>query len=87
MLQEFKEILKEFYSDPTVVRIAKDLTILELLKKKEVDIPNIKFWLTVPEYKEDSMRILEMYNWYCSKKYELTEDEFNLIKEWLEREE
>ena len=54
--------------------VAKDLEVLDIIKKKLVNI------LAFVHF--DS---LECYNLACVKGRELTEAEFNLIKEWIER--
>lgn len=53
--------------------IATDLEILELLKSKHVDID---------ELKEDDNVVT--YNMSMMKKDRLSEEEFKLLKEWLE---
>ena len=55
--------------------IEKDLEILELLKSKHVDIA---------ELKEDDNETI--YNMSMMNQDRLTEEEFKLLKEWLENE-
>lgn len=63
--------------------IEKDLDVLEILKKKEVAIDELKNCI-----KEDSKNYpaLEEYNAFAGDKNSLTQEEFDLLKEWLEDE-
>lgn len=75
-----------------VKEIIKDLEVLEILKQKKyipLDKLNPKWWLSKEVYNE--VCNYDYYLWLC-KDYEvklnedniLTEEEFNLIEEWLD---
>ena len=63
--------------------IKRDLEVWEILKNKKVDISSLYFY-------SNSEKALEEYNYWFNDfgfnkpEFKLTEEEFNLIKEWLE---
>ena len=61
--------------------LLKDLEILEIIKEKVVDIGWVITYKNNIEYNEKMVEI-----WKCSPtSYFLTQQEFSLIKEWLEK--
>ena len=66
--------------------IEKDLNILEIIKNKLVNLTSFKahFIATKPEY-EDYKYYCDNFEKYFFGMYLLTETEFKLLKEWLER--
>lgn len=58
--------------------IKKDLRILEILKEKEVNISLVKKFI---HYDENGYALYRLSPHYD----DLTEDEFELLKEWLKR--
>jgi len=71
--------------------IEKDLKVLEIIKKKRVNTYNLSKYKTYLDYKlewkinSDVFKITQDYKSFELSVYLLTETEFNLIKEWLER--
>jgi len=83
------EIMPNSRTDKDIKVIEKDLEILEIIKKKRVDIPLL---ISSKNAKEYFNKFLEY--WFQTKHFntcesvfvcELTETEFNFIKEWLEK--
>lgn len=72
-------------------KIQKDLEVLEMLKNKVCFIEKInpKFWLDKDVYNEtcnyDYYKwVVKEYDYSVKEEKQLTQEEFNLLKEWLE---
>ena len=64
-----------------VEQVEKELEVLEIIKTKKVDMNHL--W-SLFEWDDGEMALAE-YNKYNVEQYELTETEFELLKEWLEK--
>lgn len=60
---------------------AKQKKILDILKKKVVNLDGLHSQIQL--YEQDSARALRAYNAGRLSKYQLTEEEYDLLKEWL----
>lgn len=70
----------KIYSKEVINAIEKDLEVLELIKKKSVAVGFIDLLV------KEQLGGVNKYNDYIGdKKMYLTEEEFDLIKEWLGR--
>ena len=74
---ECYEVLEE-----TLCQADKDRLLLNLLKKKRVDICTFMCILHAHGSKRDDVQFV-LYNSCCSPEYKLTKREFTLIKRWL----
>ena len=65
--------------------IKADLEVLEIIRKKKVDLAHLEFCITI--YKNNE-KLLEVFNTcYCPYKNELTMEELLKLKQWLEENE
>lgn len=83
-LEAFKDIMKIYGETNSLVgtynsflRIKKELKALEIIKKKEVNVGVLIFDIF------EGHRPKEYYNFGVYKEYELTQQEFDLLKEVL----
>lgn len=63
--------------------IEKDLEVLEILKKKEIAIDELKNCI---KHDSEDRPALEEYNAFAGDKKSLTQEEYMLLKEWLSNE-
>ena len=66
--------------------IEKDLKVLEIIKQKKIDVGYLDFLLEATSNEQNFA--FRSYNGYCEpEKYKkLTQEEFDLIKDWLRSE-
>lgn len=76
-------LLSSYEIDAILSSIDEDLEVLEILKKKEVAIDELKNCI---KHDSENRPALEEYNSFAGDKKSLTQEEFNKIKEWLENE-
>lgn len=70
--------------DQALTEYEKQTQILEVLKNKGVDIDYLNYCIQFcKKHKEKIIRAFVYYNQTSPNRLKLTEEEFNLIKEWL----
>ena len=84
-LENYYDIIKIYGVNKVFMRkIIEDLEVLEIIKKKLVDIGYISSLVT--QY-TDNLYVLEKYNGILSIPYQLTLEELLKLKQWLEENE
>lgn len=71
-----------------IEKIETNLKVWEIIKKKDVYISILKSYINYAKLngKDFNYNEYETYNYALFSKHKLTQEEFDLIKEWLERE-
>ena len=66
--------------------LLKQAKILDILKKKVVDLNDLDdlLYSQIQLHEQDNDRALRAYNAVRLSKYQLTEEEYKLLKEWIE---
>ena len=67
--------------EQALIQKAKQDKILDILKKKVVNLDDLHSQIQL--YEQDNARALRAYNAGWLSKYQLTQEEYDLLKEWL----
>lgn len=76
-----KKEIKYRFIEQALIQKAKQDKILDILKKKVVNLDDLHSQIQL--YEQDNARALRAYNAGRLSKYQLTEEEYDLLKEWL----
>ena len=67
--------------EQALIQKVKQTKILDILKKKVVNLDDLHSQIQL--YEQDNARALRAYNAGRLSKYQLTQEEYDLLKEWL----
>lgn len=74
------------YNDELVQQIKQDLEVLEIIRKKEVNVRTLQYYLSAFKEKKDIVQ-LNLYNAFLEENFKLTMEELLKLKQWLEENE